>query len=124
MVGLVHDDLALGAIAVAQKVLQLLELRRRAEILRVGAQPVEQALRELLADDTAVSGGSARNASHAAEFANFAADVEPARRRLVTDAMTSGGLLAALPAARAAEVPGAVVGRLVDGPAGAISVRG
>ena len=38
--------------------------------------------------------------------------------------MTSGGLLAALPADAAGEVPGAVVGRLLDGPAGAISARG
>ena len=50
--------------------------------------------------------------------------IDPARRRLVTDAMTSGGLLAAVPPARGGEVPGAVIGRLVDGPAGAISVRG
>ena len=37
--------------------------------------------------------------------------------------MTSGGLLAAVDAERAGEVPGAVVGRLVDGPAGTITVR-
>jgi len=37
--------------------------------------------------------------------------------------MTSGGLLAAVAAERAAEVPGRAIGRLVDGPAGAISVR-
>src|SRR5437763_1463487 len=88
------------------------------------AVPAIDGVLELLGDESAVSGGSARNAEYAAGFASFAEGVEPARRRLVTDAMTSGGLLAALPAARAAEVPGAVVGRLVDGPAGAISVRG
>ena len=88
------------------------------------AAPAIDGVLDLLADETAVSGGSARNAAHAAQFASFAESVAPARRRLVTDAMTSGGLLAALPDSRAAEVPGAVVGRLVDGPAGAISVRG
>jgi selenide,water dikinase len=43
-------------------------------------------------------------------------------RRLLTDATTSGGLLVALPAERAADMPGAVVGRLVDGTPGRISV--
>jgi hypothetical protein len=38
--------------------------------------------------------------------------------------MTSGGLLAAVPAERAAEVDGWVVGRLTAGPADEISVRG
>ena len=41
---------------------------------------------------------------------------------LVCDAMTSGGLLAAVPAERAAEIDGWVVGGLVDGPAGTIAV--
>jgi hypothetical protein len=35
--------------------------------------------------------------------------------------MTSGGLLAAVP--EGATMPGTVVGRLVDGPAGTITVR-
>jgi hypothetical protein len=37
--------------------------------------------------------------------------------------MTSGGLLAAVDADRADELPGAVVGWLVEGPAGTITVR-
>jgi selenide,water dikinase len=40
--------------------------------------------------------------------------VDEIRRRLVTDAMTSGGLLVALDPARAASVPGAVVGWLSE----------
>jgi selenide,water dikinase len=40
----------------------------------------------------------------------------------VTDAMTSGGLLVAVDAARAAELPGTVIGRLVEGEPGAIRV--
>jgi selenide,water dikinase len=71
-----------------------------------------------------VSGGSRRNRAHAETFARFAAEVEEWRRRLVCDATTSGGLLVALPAAHAADVPGAVVGRLVDGRPGSISVIG
>jgi selenide,water dikinase len=49
--------------------------------------------------------------------------VEPARARLLCDAMTSGGLLAAVPAEAAREVGGWVVGRLVEGQAGRIVVR-
>jgi selenide, water dikinase len=89
-----------------------------------GAVPAIDGVLELLADDGAVSGGSRRNAEYASEFASFAEGLDPARRRLVTDAMTSGGLLAAVAPGRAGELPGAVIGRLVDGPAGAISVRG
>jgi hypothetical protein len=37
--------------------------------------------------------------------------------------MTSGGLLASLDPGAATSVPGAVVARLVEGPAGAITVR-
>jgi selenide,water dikinase len=89
-----------------------------------GAVPAIDGALDLLAEETAVSGGSRRNAEHAQEFASFAEGIEPARRRLLTDAMTSGGLLAAVAPERAGEVPGAVIGRLVAGPAGAISVRG
>jgi selenide,water dikinase len=41
----------------------------------------------------------------------------------VCDATTSGGLLVALAPERAAELPGAVVGRLVAGEPGEIMVR-
>jgi hypothetical protein len=37
--------------------------------------------------------------------------------------MTSGGLLAAVDPDRAGSVPGAVIARLVDGPAGTITVH-
>jgi len=83
------------------------------------AVPAIDGVLELLEDDRAVAGGSQRNRRDAAGFASFAASVEEPRRRLVTDAMTSGGLLAAVPAAT---MDGSVVGRLVDGPAGAIAV--
>jgi selenide,water dikinase len=78
---------------------------------------------ELLHDDRAVAGGSANNRRYAEEFASFDPSVDEVRRRLVTDAMTSGGLLVAVDPGRAGEVPGVVVGRLVDGEAGAIRVR-
>ena len=78
---------------------------------------------ELLEDDRAVAGGSANNRRYAEEFASFDSGVDEVRRRLVTDAMTSGGLLVAIDPGRAGEVPGAVVGRLVEGEPGAIRVR-
>jgi selenide,water dikinase len=87
------------------------------------AVPAIAGVEALLRADGAVSGGSARNAEWAATFATIDGAVEPWRARLITDATTSGGLLVALPPDRAAEVPGTVVGRLVDGAAGTISVR-
>jgi len=88
------------------------------------AVPAIDGALELLADDAAVAGGSARNRADAERFAAFAPAVEEARRRLVCDAMTSGGLLAALDPGRAPELPGTLVGRLVAGEPGRISVRG
>jgi selenide,water dikinase len=86
--------------------------------------PAIEGVLELLADpdERAVAGGTRRNRAYAEEFSSFAADVPAARRWLVCDAMTSGGLLAAVPAERAAEIPGAVIGRLHEGTAGAITI--
>jgi selenide,water dikinase len=85
--------------------------------------PAIDGVEDLLADDGAVSGGSRRNAEYADGFASFADAVPAWRRRLVADATTSGGLLVAVAPERAALVPGAVVGRLVDGESGTIAVR-
>ncbi|MCW3001518.1 MAG: selD [Conexibacter sp.] len=88
------------------------------------AVPAIDGVEALLGDAGAVSGGSARNAEWAATFATIDDGVAPWRARLITDATTSGGLLAALPAEAAAELPGGtIVGRLVDGAPGTISVR-
>jgi selenide, water dikinase len=87
------------------------------------AVPAIDGVDALLRDGVAVSGGSRRNRAHAETFARFADDVAEWRRCLVCDATTSGGLLVALPRERAGEVPGAVIGRLVDDRApGTISV--
>ena len=89
------------------------------------AVPAIEGVVELLSDpaERAVAGGTRRNRAHAEEFASFADHVPEALRWLVSDAMTSGGLLAAVEPERAADLPGAVVARLVDGPAGTITVR-
>jgi selenide,water dikinase len=85
--------------------------------------PAIDGVEDLLADEGAVSGGSRRNAEYAAEFTTFADGVAPWRQRLLADATTSGGLLVAVAEDAAAQVPGAVVGRLLAGEAGTIAVR-
>jgi selenide,water dikinase len=88
------------------------------------AVPAIAGVVELLADEdeAAIAGGTRRNRAHAEGFTTFASWVPAARRWLVCDAMTSGGLLVAVPPERAAGIPGPVIGRLVDGPAGQIAV--
>jgi selenide,water dikinase len=91
-------------------------------VIEADAVPVIAGVVELLADDRAIAGGSRNNRRYAEEFASFEAGVDEVRRRLVTDAMTSGGLLVALDPGRAGEVPGWLVGRLVEGEPGTITV--
>ncbi len=92
--------------------------------LDAAAIPAIDGVLELLADpdETAVAGGTRRNRAHAETFSTFADGVPEARCWLACDAMTSGGLLVAVDPQRAGELPGAVIGRLVDGPPGAIRV--
>ena len=78
---------------------------------------------ELAADERCVAGGSRRNAAHAAGFATWSAAVDAERRVLLTDAMTSGGLLPAVPETSAARAPGIRIGEVVEGPAGAIAIE-
>jgi selenide,water dikinase len=84
--------------------------------------PALAGVRELLRDGAGSSGGARRNAAWARSFASFADDVEQWRRALLCDPTTSGGLLAALPNASAEQLPGTVVGRLLQGPPGRIHV--
>jgi selenide,water dikinase len=93
-------------------------------VLDASAVPAIDGVLELLDDPTeqAIAGGTRRNRAHAEEFANFDPAVPPAQRWLVCDAMTSGGLLVAVPGATADRVPGARIGRLLSGDAGTISV--
>jgi selenide,water dikinase len=89
------------------------------------AVPAIDGVLELLADadERAISGGTRRNRAYAEEFTTFADDVPKELRWLVSDAMTSGGLLVAVSPGRADTVPGIVIGRLTDGVAGRIAVR-
>jgi selenide, water dikinase len=86
------------------------------------AVPAIDGVLELLATEAALAGGSRRNRADAETFTRWADGVPEPRRRLVCDAMTSGGLLASVPADRAAVLDGAIVGRLVPGVPGTITV--
>ncbi len=92
--------------------------------LSAEAVPAIDGVLELLArtDEQAVAGGTRRNRAHAESFTTFARGVPEAQRWLVCDAMTSGGLLIALGPDGPARVPGVVLGRLVAGEPGTITV--
>jgi selenide,water dikinase len=93
-----------------------------AAVVEAEAVPLIDGVLDLLADERAIAGGSRHNRRYAEEFAAFAGDVDEVRRRLLTDAMTSGGLLVAVDPERARELPGPVIGRLTEGEAGTITV--
>jgi selenide,water dikinase len=86
------------------------------------AIPAIDGVLELLEGEQALAGGSRRNRADAEGFTTWDGAVPEPRRRLACDAMTSGGLLAAVAPERAAEVDGWTVGRLVDGEPGTIRV--
>ena len=86
------------------------------------AVPAIHDVEALLGDDGAVSGGSRRNAGYAEGFATFADDVPAWRRRLLSDATTSGGLLVAVPRRVPRRVP-ATSGDARGRRAGRIAVR-
>jgi selenide,water dikinase len=88
--------------------------------LDAAAVPALPGALELAAAGTARAGGSARNAREAEAFTDFAPTVDAARRALLSDAMTSGGLLAAVPPG--ATMDGVRVGTLRDGEPGRIAV--
>jgi selenide, water dikinase len=91
--------------------------------VKADAVPAIPGVEALLDGEDGVSGGSRRNAEYADAFTTFAPGVEAWRRRLVTDATTSGGLLVAVPPAAAEALPGAVVGRMHAGEPGTLRVR-
>ncbi len=91
--------------------------------LDADAIPAIEGVLHLLGDEgeRAVAGGTRRNRAYAETFTTFDSDVPEPRRWLACDAMTSGGLLAAVPTP--VSMPGATIGRLVPGKPGTISVR-
>ena len=94
-----------------------------AAVIDASAVPAIDGALQLLAGEDAVSGGSRRNREYAETFTTFGSDVAEARRRIVCDATTSGGLLVAVAAEAAPSLPGPIVGKIVAGEPGAIAVR-
>jgi selenide, water dikinase len=90
--------------------------------LEARAIPAINGVLDLLADQSALAGGTRRNRADAETFTTFRYGVLEPWRWLACDAMTSGGLLAAVPTRRASEIDGWVVGALVRGRAGAVTV--
>jgi selenide, water dikinase len=101
---------------------ELAEASGLAAVLDAAAVPAIDGVLDLLADERALAGGSKRNRADAEDWTTFLDDVPEPRRRLCCDAMTSGGLLAAVAPERASEIDGWVVGRLVEGAPGTVSV--
>jgi selenide,water dikinase len=86
------------------------------------ALPVIDGATELATNEHCVSGGSRRNASHAETFTAWADDVSTGRRAIASDAMTSGGLLIAIPSGAGPLDFGTRVGQLCRGVSGQVCV--
>jgi selenide,water dikinase len=93
-----------------------------AAAIDAAAVPAIEGVLDLAAGGEAVAGGRRRNREQAETFTTWSAEVREERRVLLTDAMTSGGLLVAVPAAGADRIDGAVIGMIEDGPPGRIAV--
>jgi selenium donor protein len=85
------------------------------------AVPLLHGVREL-AEQGVVPGGTRTNLDAAAGYATFGEHLGEVDRLIACDAQTSGGLLAALPAAEAERLGWPVIGELAGGPAGTVLV--
>jgi selenide,water dikinase len=108
----------------------LLEAGGRAARVQAADVPIMSRALDL-AERGAVAGGTVRNRDAAAMFTSFSDGVDAARRILLADAQTSGGLLIAVDAAAAERLveeltargaAGWVIGEITEGPAGAVEV--
>jgi selenide, water dikinase len=86
------------------------------------ALPVLDGAGELLQSGVGVSGGTRRNFEHACEWTDFSPALAEWHALLACDATTSGGLLVSVDPDSASAVPGAVIGRVMHGEAGAVRV--
>ncbi|HET7589530.1 MAG TPA: selenide, water dikinase SelD [Solirubrobacterales bacterium] len=98
---------------------ELCESSGLAAEIEAAAVPALPGALELAASGKAEAGGSRRNAEDAERFTTWADDVPAERRALLTDAMTSGGLLAAVPPGSG--MTGTRIGRLLEGNVGQIT---
>jgi selenide,water dikinase len=99
--------------------------------VRAGAVPVLEAARTYVAEGIA-PGGTHANRRFLADWVTWGAGVGEDEQLLLCDAQTSGGLLMAVPAGRGPELvaalekrgtaAAAIIGEIVEGPAGRMSV--
>ncbi len=101
---------------------ELCEASGVAAEIEADAVPAIEGALSLADDERCHAGGSRRNAAYAAEFTSFGESVPPSRRFLLADAMTSGGLLVAVPPERAGDAPGVRIGTVTEGRPGRIAV--
>lgn len=92
-----------------------------AEVEADAVPAIEGAL-PLAEDQSCHAGGSRRNAEYAAGFTEFAQGVPEPRRFLLADAMTSGGLLVAVPPEQGDRAPGVHIGNIREEALGTIRV--
>jgi selenide, water dikinase len=100
---------------------ELCEASGVAARVEANAVPAIEGALALAEDPSCHAGGSRRNAEYASPFTHFANGVSPARRFLVADAMTSGGLLVSA-SCGATGLPGVRIGTITDGNPGEIEV--
>jgi selenide,water dikinase len=91
-----------------------------AEVSAGAVPPIEGVIELLRGREAPIAGGTRRNRDWVDAWVDWGAEVDEERRWLLCDAMTSGGLLVAVPDGGAG--PGVRIGRLVDGDAGRIAV--
>jgi selenide, water dikinase len=115
----VTDVTGFGLVGHARELAAGAGVRVEIDMAAVGILP---GARELAAEGH-IPGGSHTNLELAARYAEFDDELDELDRLLACDAQTSGGLLAALPAERAAGLPWPVIGRVVEGPAGTVLVH-
>lgn len=121
LLGHLHELAGASGLAAVVEAAALPAIEGVLELLGGQADAVSGGTRGNPAD--VVSGGTRANRTYAETFSTFVEGVQEARRWLAVDAMTSGGLLAAVPASSAGAASGTVIGRLAAGPAGTIRVE-
>ena len=91
-------------------------------VVKAADVPAIDGVLDLADDPRCVAGGSRRNRAHAETFTEWGGGLTEQRRVLLTDAMTSGGLLVAAPPGPATWRIGTRIGFVVEGEAGTIAV--